>query len=211
MFERGLDTWFQPDLRVFAKGVANDLSRGYPAVADENTVIQRGNVIHLDVGVIYMGFHTDWQKNAYVLLEGETDAPGGLKQALANTNLLQDALMLRASRPGLTAGEVTQKAMEEMADKDFESRIYSHPIGYQGHGLGAGLGYGFRAGSTRDPATMTKRLRRGSYISIELCTVTPIPEWDDQELIVALEDDAYLTDEGWKFFQPRQEQWYIVR
>jgi Xaa-Pro aminopeptidase len=211
MYERGLGTWFQPDFRLFAKGVENKMSRGYPAVADEDTVIERGNVVHMDMGVTYMGFDTDWQKNAYVLLEGETDAPAGLKQALANTNLLQDALMLRASRPGLTAGEVTQKAMEEVAGKGFESRIYSHPIGYQGHGLGAGLGYGFRKDSKRDPATMTKRLRKGSYIAIELNTVTPIPEWDGQELIVALEDDAYLTDEGWKFFRPRQEHWYIVK
>jgi len=25
------------------------------------------------------------------------------------------------------------------------------------------------------------------------------------------EDDAYLTDDGFKFFLPRQEQWYVIK
>jgi len=207
----GLRTWFQPDIRVYGKETDNKVSRGFPAVADESTVIQRGNIIHLDFGMTYMGFDSDWQKNAYVLLPGEEDVPAGFKRALANTNLLQDALMLRASKPGLSAGEVTQKAMDEVSKMDFDAYIYSHPIGYQGHGLGAGLGYGFRPGSKADPASMPKLLREGSYISIELNTFTAIPEWNGKKLPIAEEDDAYLTKEGWKFFQPRQERWYLIK
>ncbi len=206
----GLRCWFQPDIRVYGKDADNKMSRGFPAVADESTVIQRGNIIHLDFGMTYMGFDSDWQKNAYVLLPGENDVPDGLKKALANTNLLQDALMILASRPGLPAGEVTQRAMDEIAGKGFDAYIYSHPIGYQGHGLGAGLGYGFRPGSKADPASMPKLLRKGSYISIELNTFTVVPEWGGKKIPVAEEDDAYLTDEGWKFFQPRQEAWYLI-
>jgi hypothetical protein len=26
-----------------------------------------------------------------------------------------------------------------------------------------------------------------------------------------MEDDAFLTDEGYRFFRPRQEAWYIIR
>ena len=207
----GLRTWFQPDIRVYGKEADNKMSRGFPAVADESTVIQRGNIVHVDFGMTYMGFDSDWQKNAYVLPAGEDDAPAGLKKGLANTNLLQDALMIRASRPGLPAGEVTRKAMDEVSKMDFDAYIYSHPIGYQGHGLGAGLGYGFRPGSKADPASMPKLLRKGSYISIELNTFTAIPEWGGKKIPVAEEDDAYLTDEGWKFFQPRQERWYLIK
>ena len=203
-------TWFQPDFRIYAKGVQTVLDRGYPAPAKESTVIERGQMLHVDMGITYMGFDTDWQKNAYVLREGEQDAPEGLRRALSNSNAVQDALMITASRPGRTSGEVTAQVMKEMEGKPFEVRIYSHPIGAQGHGLGTSLGYGVRR-STGDPSKMTNRLRKGSYISIELNTQTAIPEWDGQKVVMGTEDDAYLTDQGWKFFVPTQKSLYLIK
>ena len=128
---------------------------------------------------------------------------------MANTNLLQDALMLRASRPGRTAGEAYRMAMVEMEEKRIQAQIYSHPLGNHGHGLGAGID--FRAAQRQEGERMTKKLRKGSYISIELNTATPVPEWDGQRVYVMLEDPAYLTDEGWRFFRPRQEEYYLIR
>jgi Xaa-Pro aminopeptidase len=207
--ERGVGTWFQPDLRVQRKRKPNDTSRGFLAVAMEDTVIQRGDLVHLDFGITYMGLNSDWQKMVYIFRDGEKEVPPGLKHALANTNALQDAVMLRASRPGRPAGEVYTAAMDEMKQKNIEAQIYSHPLGDQGHGLGAAID--FRA--TKRPETMgqEKRLRKGSYISIELNTQTIVPEWDSQKICVMEEDPAYLTDEGWKFFVPRQEAFYVIR
>lgn len=206
----GVRTWFQPDLRVQRKGSAGATSRGFLAVALESTVIQRGDVVHLDVGLSYMGFDTDWQKMAYVLREGETDVPAGLKAAMANTNTLQDALMRRHSRPGTLAAEVYTNTMAEMKAAGIEAMIYSHPIGLHGHGLGASID--FRAAQRADIGQQAqKRLRRGSYISIELNTATPVPEWEGQKVFVMMEDDAHLTDDGWEFFRPRQTAWYLVR
>ncbi len=91
----------------------------------------------------------------------------------------------------------------------FEAQIYSHPIGNQGHGLGASID--FRA--ARRPAAMpqTRRLRQGTYTSIELNALTAVPEWDGQMVFVIMEDGAYLTDEGFQFFRPRQEQFYLIQ
>jgi Xaa-Pro aminopeptidase len=171
-------------------------------------VIQRGDVLHIDFGISYMGFDSDWQKMAYVLREGEDGVPEGLKKAMANTNALQDALMLRASRPGRTAGEVYEATMAEMKEKGIEAMIYSHPLGNHGHGMGASID--FRSAQRDRTDRLAKQLRKGSYIAIELNTCTPVPEWDDEEVFVMLEDPAYLTDEGWKFFRPRQEAFYII-
>jgi Xaa-Pro aminopeptidase len=209
MGRTGVRTWFQPDLRVQRKGMPNKTSRGFLHVADEDTVIQRGDVVHLDFGISYMGFDTDWQKKAYVLRDGETDAPAGLKAAMANTNTLQDYLMKVASRPDRPVGEVYNDTVAAMEAKGIEAQIYSHPIGNQGHGLGANID--FRAARRGDQDAAAKRLREGSYISIELNTLTPVPEWDGQKVFIMMEDDAYLTDEGWVFFRPRQEQFYLVR
>jgi Xaa-Pro dipeptidase len=206
----GVSTWFQPDLRVQRRGMKNDTSRGFLAVAPESRVIERGDVVHVDFGITYMGLNTDWQKVAYVLRDGETDVPTGLKRALKNTNELQDALTLRAARPGRLAGEVYEQAMQEMKGKGIEAQIYSHAIGNQGHGLGPGID--FRSAKRPDLGeNQGKRLRKGSYTSIELNTQTPVPEWDNQKVYVMEEDDAYLMEDGFKFFIPRQEQWYLIK
>jgi hypothetical protein len=208
MGKRDLTTWFQQDLRVQRKGMENETSRGFLAVAPESVVIQKGDVVHLDFGITYMGLNTDWQKMAYVLRDGEKDVPGGLKKALANTNALQDAVC-RISRPGMAAGDVYNQVMDEMKQKGIEAKIYSHPLGFQGHALGASIDY--RAAQKTEAMPVAKKLRDGSYISIELNSVTPVPEWDGQKVFVMEEDPAYLTPTGWKFFVPRQTEWYLVK
>src|SRR4051812_15920121 len=154
----GYGTWFQPDLRVQRKGSAGQLSRGFLGVAPESVVIERGDLLHVDFGLTSFGLNTDWQKMAYVLREGETDAPAGLKNLLANTNALQEALA-RAARPGMDAGGVYDAAMSAMKDRSaegirqgkvpFTAQIYSHPLGNEGHGLGSSID--FRAVSRNDP------------------------------------------------------------
>ena len=215
LWEARVTTWFQPDLRVQRKGEDSSKSRGFLAVAKEATVIMPGDLVHIDFGITYMGFNTDWQKMAYVLMPGEKDAPAGLKQAMKNTNDLQDAMMLRAARPGRTGGEVYKLTMDEMQQKGIAAMIYSHPIGNQGHGLGASID--FRAAQTVNPtheavnASAAQTLHKGAYLSVELNTQTAIPEWGGQKIYVMEEDDAYLTDDGYRFFQPRQEAFYLIK
>ena len=208
LWSAGVRTWFQPDLRVQRASGDIATSRGFLAVALEATVIEPGDLVHIDFGISYMGFDTDWQKMAYVLKPGETAPPPGLRAALANTNTLQDAVMLRHARPGLTGGAVFRATMAEMKDRNIEAMVYSHPIGTQGHGMGAGID--FRAANRSDTTALNSRLRLGSYISIELNTATVVPEWGGKKVFVMMEDDAYLTPEGFRFFRPRQEAFYLI-
>ncbi|WP_263374161.1 M24 family metallopeptidase [Granulicella aggregans] len=199
-------TWFQPDIRLQRKGRVPKTSRGFLGVEPESTVILPGDVLHLDFGITCMGLNTDWQKEAYVLLPGEKDVPAGLKAAMKNTNTLQESLMTR-SRPGRFAGDVYNDIMADMKADGIEAKVYSHPIGDQGHGLGAGLDYRAAQATTSEQ----KQMRKGSYISIELNSATAVPEWDGQKVFIMEEDDAYLTDDGFKTFLPRQMEFYLVR
>jgi Xaa-Pro dipeptidase len=200
----GLTTWFQPDLRVQRQAKANSNSQQFLSVADESMVLERGDVIHIDCGLIYMGLSTDWQKHGYILREGEQDAPAGLKNALKNTNALQDAIF-KAARTGMTGAEVYDAAMAEMKSRKIEAMIYSHPIGTQGHGLGASIDF------RRALGTSPERIRLGSYMSIELNTSTVVPEWNDQKVTIMAEDDAFMTEKGYEFFRPRQTDFYLIR
>ncbi len=83
----GLGQWFHPSITIHRKGGLP------PGTAPDARVIQRGDMLHTDFGLVYLGFSTDTQHNAYVLLPGETDAPAGLKAGLQAANRLQDLTM----------------------------------------------------------------------------------------------------------------------
>ena len=187
----------------------NPTSRGFLAVSKEDVVIQRGDVVHVDFGITYMGLNTDWQKEAYVLLPGEKDAPEGLKRALKNTNELQDVVTTKA-RPGLLPGDLYNAAMDAMEKKRNRSENLQ-PSNWQS-GPRSGPQYRLPVRERGDiGVSQAQPFRKGCYTSIELNTVTPVPEWDGQKLFVMMEDDAYLTDDGYKFFVPRQEAFYLVK
>jgi Xaa-Pro aminopeptidase len=200
----GLTTWFQPDMRVQRMSKANGESQQFLSTADESLVLQRGDLIHIDCGLIYMGLSTDWQKHGYILRKGESDAPAGLKAALKNTNALQDAVF-KFARVGLTGSEVYDAAMAEMKKQNIEAMIYSHPIGTQGHGLGASIDFRRALGNSPE------RFRLGSYMAIELNTATVVPEWNNQKVTIMAEDDAVMTETGFRFVRPRQTEFYLIR
>ena len=102
----GLGTWFQPSIEVQRKG-ATDEQLG------DDPVIQRGDVLHCDVGITALRLNTDTQHDAYVLRDGETEVPAGLRKALANSNRFQDILMEEV-RPGRTGNEVLKSSLAKL-------------------------------------------------------------------------------------------------
>jgi Xaa-Pro aminopeptidase len=200
----GLGVWFQPDLRVQRQNRETGKTQQFLSVADEAIVLERGDCIHVDFGLNYMGFSTDWQKHAYLLKPGEKDAPEGLKRALANTNRLQDILFKHA-KAGVAGADVYDATMADCKREGIEAMIYSHSVGTQGHALGAGIDF-------RRPGSGPRELMRlGSYTSIELNTSTPVAEWGGQKVTIMAEDDAYMTEQGLQWFRPRQTQFYLIK
>jgi len=202
----GLGVWFQPDVRIQRQNQETKQTLQFLSVAAESEVIQRGDVIHIDCGLNYLGLSTDWQKMAYVLREAEKDAPEGLKNALANSNWLQDALFAHI-KPGAKGFEVYDATMSDMKRLGIEAMIYSHSVGNQGHALGASIDFRRPAAG----APLEPPFREGSYTSIELNTTTAVPEWGGQKVTIMMEDDAYLTKDGMKWFRPRQTAFYLIR
>lgn len=200
----GVDTWFQPDLRIQRQATTTGTTGQFLSTAKESDVIQRGDLIHVDFGLNYMGLSTDWQKQAYVLKAGEKDAPAGLKAALKNTNRLQD-IIFSIARPGMTGTEVYETAMAECKKQNINCMIYSHPLGTQGHGLGPSIDFRGNIGGGAN------KILNGSYMSIELNTSTEVPEWNNQKVTIMAEDDAYMTETGYKWFRPRQTELYLIK
>jgi len=200
----GVDTWFQPDLRVQRRAVETGTTSQFLSTADEKVVLMPGDLLHVDFGLNYMGLSTDWQKHAYILKPGETDAPTGLKAALKNTNKLQD-ILFSVARVGMTGADVYEKTMAEAKKQGIEAMIYSHPLGTQGHGLGPSIDFRGTVGGGGN------KILPGAYMSIELNTSTSVPEWGGQKVTIMAEDDAVMTPNGYTFIRPRQTSLYLIR
>ena len=200
--DSGLDTWFQPSIGVQRKGATADQ-------LGDDPIIQHGDVLHCDVGITVARLNTDTQHNAYVLRPGETDAPAGLKRALANTNALQD-IVLEEIRPGRTGNEILATSRERMKSKAINGTVYSHPIGLHGHGAGPLIGlWDYQDGvAGRGDAKVIPSM----WFSIELQATTPVPEWDGQPVRMAQEEDVIIDAAGKiRWALRRQDRLFLVK
>jgi Xaa-Pro aminopeptidase len=199
--DQGMDTWFQPSVSVQRKGVkSEDLG--------DDPVIQPGDVLHCDVGITVARLNTDTQHNAYVLRPGETDAPAGLKRALANANAMQDFAM-QEIRPGRSGNEILGAVLTRMKDKGITGTMYSHPIGMNGHGAGPLIGlWDYQDGV---PGRGDAKVVPSMWYSIELQATTPVPEWDNQPVQMAQEEDMIISADGrTRWALKRQDTLFLV-
>lgn len=195
--ELGLGSWFHPSVTIHRQGGVKGVS-----------VIQPGDMLHTDFGIVYLGFSTDTQHNAYVLKPGETDAPAGLEEGLKAANRLQDITM-RFATPSTSGNEALQAARALALKEGLVPSIYWHPVGYHGHAAGTPMGMtDYQEGV---PV-------RGDYIfqpytwhSVELNVTHKVPEWGGQDVRFALEEDAALMPDGkWDWINGRQTEFYLI-
>lgn len=197
----GLGTWFQPSVSVQRNGVEMGDSA--------NPVIRRGEVLHTDFGITALGMNTDTQHMGYVLREGETEAPAGLKAALGKSNRLQD-LLLEEMEPGRTGNEVLKRTLDRMRAEGIDGTVYTHPIGDHGHGAGPLIGLWDRQEGVVGRGEVA--LRPNTWFSIELQATTPVPEWDGQRVRMAQEEEARLGPDGERHWVlKRQDEFHLVR
>ena len=104
-----------------------------------NPVIRRGDVLHSDFGITALGLNTDTQHMGYVLREGESEAPAGLRAALRNANRLQD-ILLEEMRPGRTGNEVLRLTLATMRAEGIDGTDVHPPDRRHGHGAGPLIG-----------------------------------------------------------------------
>ena len=186
----GFTTWFQPGVRVQkAAGPANA-----DVLAEETgTVIDRGDVLHVDFGLTAMRLNTDTQHMGYVLREGETAPPEGIRKALAATSRLQQIVLERA-KAGRPGNAVLADSLRQMKAEGIQGSVYSHPVGDHGHGAGPLIGLWDRQQGV--PGRGDVLILPNTWFSIELSTRTPVPEWNGKELFIGLEEDAAIGADG---------------
>ncbi len=195
----GLQAWFQPSLGI--------LRQGKEGMLEGDEIIQQGDMLWTDFGITYLGLNTDTQHLAYVLKDGEREAPKGLRDGLKAANRVQDALT-SSFRTGRTGNDILAEARAKAIAMGLKPSIYSHPIGFHGHGAGSSIG--FWDNQKADPRGQHP-LRPSTAWSIELNAKSLVPEWNNQEVEFRLEEDAFFDGSTVIYLDGRQSEFHLIR
>jgi hypothetical protein len=199
---QGLEFNFPPGLDIQRRGEKERLDDAL------DPVIQPGDLLHVDFGVRLMGLVTDQQKMAYVLRDGEREAPEGLRKAFAQSQRLGD-IILEELEPGVLGHVVKEKAEERGIGEGILNSVYCHAQGNWVHDAGAWVSFDWPERYGQHPR---EPVRQREIWSIEYSTSLDLPEWDGQRISMLREEDAWVDENGVKryFAGPQDERWLIA-
>jgi len=180
--DMGLQAWFAPDVDVQRKGC--------PGQRMSDAVIEKGDIIHTDWGIEYMGLHTDSQRLGYLLKDGETEIPAGILKGFATGNRFQD-IVRENYVTGLTGNEIFARSMKQAKAEGIRPMLYTHPIGYYGHGAGPTIGLWDNQGFV--PGAGEVKLYDDTCYALELNVTCSVPEWDGQDVAFYMEETITFT------------------
>jgi Xaa-Pro aminopeptidase len=204
--ELGLVTWFHPTVDIQrADPESFDHLRTFSKRPDLQ-IIMPGDLIHVDFGITYLGLNTDTQQNGYVLKPGETKAPVYLVSAHKKALRLMD-ILTGEFKEGVTGNQALKATREKAIAEGIKPSIYTHPIGYHGHGAGAAIGMWDAQGGV--PFTGDYTLRHNTAFSIELNAGIYLEEWK-KEIRMMMEEDAVFTKEGVRYIDGRQLELFLI-
>ncbi|WP_445424833.1 M24 family metallopeptidase [Alishewanella sp. HL-SH06] len=200
-----LPVWFMPYVSLQRAGTA---CAADAANCGQSGVIQRGDILHTDVGICYLTLCTDTQEMAYVLKADEEQAPAGIRAALATGNRWQD-LLTEQFVVGRTGNQVLAGVQQKSQAAGIISSTYTHPIGFTGHAPGPTIGMWDNQGPTEIHGDWP--LYSNTAYAIEGNIKQAVPEWQNQLLQIKLEQSAYFDGRRVIYLAGRQTQWHLVR
>lgn len=201
----GFGSWFHPTVSV-QRNTQVEVPRTLVSKPGLETIIP-GDLVHIDFGLVYLGLHTDQQQHGYVLRPGENAAPPGLLAGVTAGNRLQD-LLLDEFQTGRTGNQILAAARNRAQGEGLAATIYSHPIGFHGHGAGPTIGLWDQQDGVSGAGDYP--LWPDTAYSIELSVTVDVPEWGGQSLRIMLEEDAFFDGDGIEFMDGRQTDLWLI-
>ncbi|HMU92792.1 MAG TPA: Xaa-Pro peptidase family protein [Anaerolineales bacterium] len=164
--------------------------------------IERGHLVHFDFGVKYEGYCSDIQRIAYVLREGETEAPIEIQRGFITIRTAIEKSR-EAMKPGVTGNVIDTISREIVADAGYPDYKYAlgHQLGRVAHDGGALLGplwekYG---------DSPNQKLEIGQIFTIE--PGLPVNGYG----YLGLEEDVVMTKSGAEYFHEPQKEIVLLK
>ncbi|WP_026776782.1 M24 family metallopeptidase [Polaribacter sp. Hel_I_88] len=196
----GLETWFHPTIDVQRNNEALKSHIESFSKAKDEKVIQKGDLLHCDFGITYIGLNTDCQQHAYVLKDDETEIPQFLKEAFKKGNRVQD-ILTNNMKASVTGNEILAKSLSQAKSEGLKPSIYTHPLGKYGHSAGTTIGMWDSQDGV--PYTGDYPLQKNTAYAIELNTTVFIKEWN-KDIRIMLEEAGFFGDNTFEYVNERQ-------
>ena len=184
-------------------------------------IIRRGDIVRFDIEPLYLGFGADTHQMGYVLDEGESNVPEGLKRAMRTLNRVHD-IMIAELIEGKFGDEMYHNAQTKAELKGIKTRVIMHPVLYYNmplyHGFpflarslfGAGTSINSDGGSG-ESWNGQHTLNTNTVYAMEPYTMVSIPEWGRQEIELGLGEVVVFTKNGFRYLDGRQTEWYLIK
>lgn len=169
-----------------------------PALAwgASQSVIKRGDLVMVDIGLNLYGYHADIART-YVVGRADSEQ----KEVFQQVKEIQDAVISKI-KPGVLVNELFESALA----KAEELKVAHYFQGYgtmQGSYVGHGLGLELDEPPTIAPGSEME-LRAGMVLAIEPKLI--IPQWG----AIDLEDDVIVTENGCELISPVPRELFEV-
>lgn len=209
--EKALDDWMRARAKELGYGVAFGSivvgpARGHSEPTDR--IIQRGDVLRTDWGASCEGYCADIQRLAYVLKEGETQAPAWLQQ-LWSTTLSANRAARAALRPGATGNDVDRAGRDAIVAGGYAEYPHGtgHPIGLKVHDVGPMLGPDW---PERYGKAVFFRIEPGQVFAVEPMAYA-VPAELGYEVHASLEENVVVEEAGCRCIGQPQTDIILIR
>lgn len=163
--------------------------------------VERGHLLHFDFGVQYAEYCSDIQRVAYVLREGETEAPAEVQRGFMTIRTAIEKSR-EAIRPGVTGNSIDVIGREIVTGAGYPEYPYAlgHQLGRVAHDGGALLGplwekYG---------ESPNQKLEAGQVFTIEPGLAVAGYGY------LGLEEDVLITENGAEYFTEPQREIVLI-
>lgn len=205
MDEYGVKDGWSPDQNP---SVNSGYDRGHSHATDK--VIMPGDVIQTDFGIrVWDTWVSDIQRFAYVLREGETQAPDSV-QYYFESSIGGGKAAFDAMKPGVLGYQVDKAQRDWMAARGSLPVMWStgHPVGYVAHDIGPNLGGGLLPDPSVRPAAV-KPLKEGMIFAFDGFHAWDLP--DGYTKTMSVEEMAVVTKDGARYLIEPQTELVLIK
>lgn len=169
----------------------------------DDTALEPGHLVHVDLGLRRDGFASDLQRTWYWLRDGEEEAPEPVRKAFEATRAALDAGVAKL-RPGHAGYDVDAASRRAVMERGFPEPqfAFGHHVGRVAHDGAGVLG------------PRWERYGKGPEVAVEPGNVFAV-EMDIEAPgygIVGLEEEVLIEQDGARYLSnPQRELWLLPR